>query len=68
MIKHESVQATSPIDQANLFNVSFHSVFAPPDSSSAAVCLLRLNYSVKREFSQVRLSPSAILLKTASIA
>ena len=41
VIKHESVQATRPIDQANLFNVFFHSVFAPPDSSSADVYLPR---------------------------
>lgn len=47
VIKHESVQATRPIDQACLFNLFFHSVFVPPDSSSAAVCLPRLNYSVK---------------------
>ena len=43
VIKHESVQATRPIDQANLFNVFFHSVFAPPDSRSTAVCLPRLD-------------------------
>ena len=49
VIKHESVQATRPIDRANLFNVFFHSVVSPPDSSSAAVYPPRLNYSVKRE-------------------
>ena len=27
------------IDQANLFNVFFHSAFALPDSSSVAACL-----------------------------
>ena len=35
VIKHESVQATRPIEQANLFIVFFHSVFAPPDLNSA---------------------------------
>ena len=39
LIKHESVQATRPIDQAKLFNMSFHSVSAPPDSSSATIYL-----------------------------
>ena len=67
VIKHESVQATRPIDQANLFNVFFHSVFAPPDSSSADVCLPRFNYSVKRKLSEVRLSPSNILKQLQSL-
>ena len=57
VIKHESVQATRPIDQACLFHLFFHSVFAPPDSSSPAVCLPRLNYSVKRELCEVCLKP-----------
>ena len=67
VIKHESVQATRPIDQANLFNVFFRSVFAPSDSSSADVCLPRLNYSVKRKLSEVRLSPSNILKQLQSL-
>ena len=58
VIKHESVQATRPIDQANLFNMFFHSVFAPPDSSRDAIYLPRLNYSVKRELSEVCVTPS----------
>ena len=33
----------------------FHSVFAPPDSSRVAVCLPRLNFSVKRELKKVPL-------------
>ena len=45
----------------------FHSVFAPPDSSSVAVCLTRLSYSVKRELSEVRLSPSNILKQLQSL-
>ena len=32
VMKHESLQATRTINQANLFNVFFHSVFTPPDS------------------------------------
>ena len=61
VIKHESVQDTRPIDQANLFNMFFHSVFAPPDSSSAAIYLPRLNYSVKR------VTPSNILKQLQSL-
>ena len=45
----------------------FRSVFAPPDSSSVAVCLPRLNYRVKRELSEVRLSPSNILKQLQSL-
>ena len=67
VIKHESVQATRPIDQANLFNMFFHSVFAPPDSSSAAIYLPRLNYSVRRELSEVRVTPSNILKQLQSL-
>ena len=67
VIKHESVEATRPIDQANLFNVFFHLVFATPDSSSAAVCLPRLNYSVKRELSEVCLNPRNILKQLQSL-
>ena len=67
VIKHESVQATRPIDQANLFNMFFHSVFAPTASSSAAVYLPRLNYSVKRELSEVRVTPSNILKQLQSL-
>ena len=67
VIKHESVQATRPIDQANLFNMFFHSVFAPPDSSSAAIYLPRLNYSVKRVLSEVRVTPSNILKQLQSL-
>ena len=66
VIKHESVQAIRPIDQANLFNVFFHSVLAPPDSSSA-VYLPRLNYSVKRELSEVRVTSSNILKQLQSL-
>ena len=40
VMKHESVQATRPIDQANLFNMFFHSVIASPDSRSTGSCLL----------------------------
>ena len=39
----------------------FHSVFAPPDSNSVAVRLPRLNYSVKRELSEVRLALATFL-------
>ena len=46
VIKHESVQATRPFDQANLFSMFFHSVFAPPDSSSAAIYLPRLKVTM----------------------
>ena len=67
VIKHESVQATRPIDQANLFNVFFHSVFTPPDSSSAALYLPKLNYSVNCELSEVRVSPSNILNQLQSL-
>ena len=45
----------------------FHSVFAPSDSNSAAVCLPRLNYSIKRELSEVRLSPTNILKQLQSL-
>ena len=45
----------------------FHSVFAPPDSNRVAVRLLRLNYSVKRELSEVRLGPSNILKQLQSL-
>ena len=45
----------------------FHSVFTPPDSSSAAVCLPRFNHSVKRELSEVGLSPSNILNQFQSL-
>ena len=45
-MKHESVQATRPIDQANLFEMFFHSVFAPPDSRSTATCLTKLDYII----------------------
>ena len=61
VIKRESVQATRPIDQANLFNIFFHSVFAPPDSSGAAI------YSVKRVLSEVRVTPSNILKQLQSL-
>ena len=67
VIKHESVQATRPIDQANLFNIFFPSVFAPPDSSSAAIYLPRLNYSVRCELSEVRFTPSNILKQLQSL-
>ena len=67
VIKHESVQATRPIDQACLFHLFFHSVFAPPDSSSPAVCLPRLNYSVKRELCEVCLKPSKKKKKLQSL-
>ena len=46
VMKHESVQATRPIDQANLFEMFFHSVFAPPDSRSTATCLTKLDYII----------------------
>ncbi|XP_068741333.1 nuclear cap-binding protein subunit 1-like isoform X1 [Montipora capricornis] len=45
----------------------FHSVFASPDSSSAAVYLPRLNYSVKRELSEVHVTPSNILKQLQSL-
>ena len=45
----------------------FHSVFAPPDSSSAAIYLPRLNYSVRRELSEVRVTPSNILKQLQSL-
>ena len=51
---------------ANLFNMFFHSVFAPPDSS-AAIYLPRLNYSVRRELSEVRVTPSNILKQVQSL-
>lgn len=45
----------------------FHSVFAPPDSSSAVIYLPRLNYSVTRELSEVRVTPSNILKQLQSL-
>ena len=42
----ESVQATRPIDQANLFNMFFHSVFVAPDSSSAAIEVLHASRDI----------------------
>ena len=66
-MKHESVQATRPIDQANLFEMFFHSVFAPPDSRSTATCLPRLDYNIKCELSKFRLSLSNILKQLQSL-
>ncbi|KAK2551658.1 hypothetical protein P5673_027439, partial [Acropora cervicornis] len=67
VIKHEWVQATRPIDQANLFNMFFHSVFAPPDPSSAAIYLPRLNYSIKCVLSEVCVTHSIILKQLQSL-
>ena len=45
----------------------FHSVFSPSDSSSAAIYLPRLNYSVRRELSEVCVTPSNILKQLQSL-
>ena len=37
------MQATRPIDQGNLLNACFHSVFAPPDHGSTLNYLHQLN-------------------------
>ncbi|RMX42336.1 hypothetical protein pdam_00014642 [Pocillopora damicornis] len=55
VMKNESVQATRPIDQANLFNVS------------TATCLPRLDYNIKCELSKLRLSLSNILKQLQSL-
>ena len=66
-MKHKSVQATRPIDQANLFETFFHSVFAPLDSRSTATCLTKLDYNNKRELNELRHSPSHILKQLQSL-
>ena len=43
VIKDQLMQATRPIDQANLFNACFLSVFAPPDHGSTLNYLNQLN-------------------------
>lgn len=67
VIKHESMQATRPVDQANLFNAFFHSVFAPPDHGSTSNCLHRLNFSVQHELCELKLSPNSILNQLKSL-
>ena len=51
-ISHGQVNATNHMDQANLFNAFFHSVFAPDDSSANIDQLSELNY-VTSELSSV---------------
>ena len=54
------MQATRPIDQANLLNACFHSVFAPPDHGSTLNYLHQLNYSVQHKLCELKLSVNNI--------
>ena len=67
VIKHELMQATRPVDQANLFNTFFHSGFAPTDHGSTFNCLQRLNFSVQHELCELKLSPYSILNQLKSL-
>ena len=55
------MQATRPIDQANLLNACFHSVFAPPDHGSTLNYLHQLNYCVQHKLCELKLSVDNIL-------
>ena len=59
-IKHESYRLPDQLIKLIYSACFFTQFFAPPDSSSAAV-YPRLNYSVKRELSEVRLSGPCVI-------
>ena len=71
LIKHKSVEATRPIDQANLFlnKTCFFTHFLPLLTLVVLlyIYISRLSYSVNREFSEVLLRPSNILYQLQSL-
>lgn len=59
-ISYGQVNATKHMDQANLFNAFFHSVFASEDTSVDVDRLPELNYNVTSELSSIVMNTNAL--------